>query len=119
MNTPFATRFIAAAAFGIATSGAAFAQEATYEYPQALSAVVSRSAVQAEAVQALASRSLRGTDAGYNVLKSSPVTLSRAEVKADLMAALAHGDIQRLTAESNAFSLELTGAQAPLVLAAR
>ena len=74
------TQSIIAAAI-LSISGAAFAQgEATYEYPQAVSASKSRAEVQAEARQARAAGQIVSGEA--NVAPSTFVaTKSRAEVR--------------------------------------
>lgn len=94
---------IAAIAVSFAATGAAFAQEATYELPQPATSSVTRAQVQADLAQARADGSLRVTEADYQ--KSAPFTsvLSRDAVRAETLAAIASGEVHLLNSEQNSF----------------
>ena len=102
MNT---TRLIAALAVSFVASGAAMAQEATYELPQASTSTVTRAQVIAELQQARADGSLRVTEGSTH--KSAPFVSqrSRADVQAETRAAAASGELRMLNRESNAFTV--------------
>lgn len=83
------TQLFAAIALTLAASGAAWAQEATYEYPQAVTAGKSRSQVQDELVAARADGSIKAYSKSYNPLAMAKSELSRAQVKNEAKTALA------------------------------
>ena len=89
-------------------AGTAFAQEATYDMPQPVASAVSRSAVQADLAAAKSHASLRGLNGLHNAAKAATSERTRAEVRSETLAAIASGEIQALTADSNAFVLHAT-----------
>lgn len=78
-----ATTTIAALGFAGAP---AFAQEATYEIPQASTSTVTRAQVQAELAQARVDGSMRVWSTTYNHLAAAKSVKSRADVRAELLA---------------------------------
>ena len=110
----------ALAAIGFAGSPA-FAQEATYEYPQAATSGVTRADVQAELAQAKRDGSMRVWSTSYNHMAAAKSIKSRAEVQAEVLngdraatAALAGED-----SGSFALSRQLRARPAGRVIAAR
>jgi hypothetical protein len=112
------TTLIAALAVSFAASGAALAQEATYEYPQAVVSTVTRAAVQADLAQARADGTLRVTEADFNRHTPSVTHLSRGAVKAELLAAIASGELQRLNRDHNGFDAPALATPAVVMTAA-
>ncbi len=100
-STLFAT-LAASVAVSLAASGAALAQEATYEYPQATASQTARAAVAAELKQARAEGRVLVGEA--EVRHSAPFIpgATRAEVKAQAVAALASGEFRNLHGEYTA-----------------
>ena len=82
------THLIAALAVSFAASGAALAQEATYDYPQATTSSVTRAQVQAELAAARADGSIKAWSISYNPLALAKSELSREAVKAQRHAGL-------------------------------
>jgi hypothetical protein len=78
------SHLIAALAVSFAASGAALAQEATYEYPQATVSAKTRAQVQAELFAARADGSIKAWSISYNPLALAKSELSREAVKAQL-----------------------------------
>lgn len=64
---------------------AAFAQEATPDYPQAVSSNVTRAQVQAELAQAKRDGSMRAWSTSYNPFAAARSLKTRDEVRAELM----------------------------------
>jgi len=79
-------------------SGTAHAQEATYDYPQAAASAKSRAAVMAEVVQARADGTLQVSEAGWPQVAFVPQK-SRAEVRAETLAAIRSGELRELNSE--------------------
>jgi hypothetical protein len=104
MNT---TKLIAALALSFAASGAALAQEATYEYPQASTSTVTRAQVLAELQQARADGTLHITEGQTHKPASFVAQRSRAEVRAEAKAAAASGESRLLNGETNAFEVAI------------
>lgn len=102
MNTT--TRLIAALSLSLAASGAALAQEASYDYPQAAHSQTTRAAVLADLRQAQAQGSMLINEAYVGQVPVNGSVVSRAAVRADTLAALASGQIAALTAEPSAFA---------------
>jgi hypothetical protein len=100
MNT---SKLIAALAFSLAASGAAFAQEATYEYPQVSTSTVSRAQVIAELQQARADGSHRVTEGDTHKPAVFVAQRSRADVRAETLAAVASGELRQLNRDTNSF----------------
>lgn len=85
MNTT-TTRIAALAAFAtlsLAAAGSAFAQEATYDYPQASTSTVTRAQVQAELAAARADGSMKVWSTQYNPLTVAQSLKTRDEVRAE------------------------------------
>ena len=116
MNT---TRIIAALALTFAAAGSAMAQEATYDYPQALSSQTTRAAVQAELQAARAEGSLIVNEASVGGATQFLAQRSRPAVKAEAVMALRSGQTQVLTAEPHDFTVAAAPASAMLILAKR
>jgi Domain of unknown function (DUF4148) len=93
MNTK---TFVIAAFAAVTTLGIspAFAGEATYDYPVALTSAVSRADVQAETVRARAAGLIAYGERNVVVADSGPA-LSRAQVKAETREAIRVGAIDR------------------------
>ena len=95
---------VAAATLALAGT-AAFAQEATPDYPQAVSSNVTRAQVQAELAQAKRDGSMRVWSTSYNPVAAARSLKTRDEVRTELMG----GDRALYTAlsgeDSGAFAL--------------
>jgi Domain of unknown function (DUF4148) len=102
MNT---TKLIAALALSFAASGAALAQEATYEYPQVSTSTVTRAQVIAELQQARLDGSYGVTERDTYKPAVFIAQRSRADVRAEAMAAAATGEQNHLHGETNAFDV--------------
>jgi hypothetical protein len=96
------TPVFAAIAITLAASGAAMAQEATYEYPQATTSSVSRAQVQAELAAARADGSIKAWSISYNPLALAKSELSREAVKAQRHAGLSNAVVGE---DSGSFAL--------------
>lgn len=116
MNT---TRIVAALALTFAAAGSAMAQEASYDYPQALSSQTTRAAVQAELRAARADGSLIVNEASVGGAARFLAQRSRPAVKAEAVLALRSGQSQALTAEPHDFTVDLTPTPAVVALARR
>ena len=107
----------AAVALTLAASGAAVAQEATYEYPQATASMTSkaaqttRAAVVAALKQARADGSVQTGEA--DVRQSMPFisTTTRARVHAQAIAARASGELRNAHGEYTAHPVVLSAAE--------
>ncbi|MBI5721826.1 MAG: DUF4148 domain-containing protein [Burkholderiales bacterium] len=91
------------AALAIGFGGAAFAQEATYEYPQATTSSVTRAAVLADLAQARADGTLQVSEANWPVLPVFVSQKSRAQVRGEAIVAAASGELQARTGEPQSF----------------
>jgi hypothetical protein len=100
MNT---TRLIAALAFSFAASGAALAQEATYELPQTSTSTTTRAQVLADLQQARTTGSHRVTEGENHKPAVFVAQRSRADVRAETQAAAASGELAQLNRETNSF----------------
>lgn len=100
MNARTST-LIAALALGF--GGAAFAQEATYDYPQPATSSVTRAAVLAELAQARADGTLQVTEANWPALPAFVAQKSRNDVRGEAIAARASGELQARTGEPQSF----------------
>lgn len=111
MNT---RTLIALATFAIAASaGNAFAQEATSDAWMNVVSTKTTAQVAAELKQARADGSIKAVSAGYvNPIVSQK---SRAEVRAEAVAAARSGELARIDAEAHSFDLQR--AASPLRLA--
>ena len=107
------------AAIGMAGT-TAFAQEATYDYPQAVSSNVTHAQVQAELAQAKRDGSMRVYSISYNHLAAAKSLKSRAEVQAEVLGTDHAAREAMLGEDSGAFALSRQPARnAGTVLAAR
>ncbi|MDO9093578.1 MAG: DUF4148 domain-containing protein [Rubrivivax sp.] len=114
------TTLFAALALTLAASGAALAQEATYEYPQQVTSQTSRANVMAEVQQARANGTLQINHEVANTRSTPAVsTLTRAEVKAQTLAAIASGEVAYLNRDNNDFQAKSFAAPAGVRMAAR
>lgn len=91
------------AALVLGFGGTAFAQEATYEYPQAVTVGASRAAVLAELAQARSEGTLQVGEANWPAAPAFMAQKSRAQVRAEAVAALASGDLLALHGEPHSF----------------
>jgi hypothetical protein len=109
------TALIAAIAATVAASGA-FAQEATYDYPQPIASTMTRAQVQSELTAARADGSIKAWSTTYNPLAMAQSTLSREAVKAQRHASLASAVLGE---DSGSFALSQpsSGRTAPAVVA--
>lgn len=76
---------VAISALGFATLTSAQAQEATPDYPQAVSSSLSRAQVQAELSQAKRNGAMRVWSTSYNHIAAAKSLKSRADVQAELL----------------------------------
>lgn len=106
---------IAAIAATVAASGA-FAQEATYDYPQPIASTMTRAQVQSELATARADGSIKAWSTTYNPLAMAQSTLTRVAVKAQRRASLASAVLGE---DSGSFALSQpsSGRTAPAVVA--
>ncbi len=116
MNT---TRLVAAIALTIAASGASFAQEATYDYPQAAVSQVSRSAVQADLNLARAEGKLLVSEASVGGPVLFLAQRSRETVRAEAQLALKTGSAKALSAEPQAFAVDFLPSVPSLTVASK
>ena len=111
MNTRTLITIAAFATFAV--SGSAFAQEATSDAWMNAAATKTRAQVGVELQQARADGSIKAGSAGYfNPIVSQK---SRAEVRAEVLAAARSGELSRIDAEAYAFG----DRHAPMPAAAR
>ena len=82
-----------------ASAGNALAQEVTYEYPQPISSQKTRADVLAELRQARADGTLFISEVESQPAKKIVSTVTRAEVKAQTLAAIASGELRDLHRE--------------------
>jgi hypothetical protein len=116
------TQVLATAAVGvIGFAGApSFAQEATYEYPQAASTNATRAQVQAELAQAKRDGSTRVWSTTYNHIAAAKSLKSRAEVQAEVLGTDRASSAAMLGEDSGSFALSRQPARGGVtVLAAR
>ncbi len=106
------------AVLALSFAGAAFAQEATYDYPQPVSVQKSRADVAAEVRAARADGTLAVTEADWPK-QTFTAQRTRADVRAEAVAAAQDGEWRELNGETNAFSVAVTPAKAPRVALAR
>lgn len=116
MNT---TRLIAAIAFTFAASGAAMAQEATYDYPQVVKSQVTRAEVLAQLQAARADGSLTVNEATVGATPSFMAQRSRPVVRAEAVLALKSGWAHALTAEPHAFTVAAAPVDVAVSLASK
>ncbi len=111
------TTLIAALVATFAATGA-MAQEATYEYPQAVESAKTRAQVLTELATARADGSIKAWSKSYNPLAMAQSTLSREAVKAQRQAGLASAVLGE---DSGSFALSQpsSGRTAPAVVAGR
>jgi len=110
---------LAALAVSFAASGAAMAQEASYDYPQPAATQKTRAEVVAELQQARAAGQVLVSEADYNREAPFVAQRSRAEVRAETLAAIASGELRELNRESNAFAPLQRHTPATTVVAAK
>ncbi len=109
----------AVAALGYAV-GPAFAQEATYEYPQAVAGSATRAQVQAELAQAKRDGSARVWSTTYNHMAAARSLKSRADVQAEVLGKDRDATATMLGEDSGSFALSRQPARRGFaVLAAR
>lgn len=109
----------AIAAVGFA-GAPAFAQQATYEYPQAADSVVSRAQVQAELTQAKREGTTRVWSTTYNHMAAAKSLKSRAEVQAEVLGTDRTATEAMLGEDSGSFAMSRQPARRGVtVLAAR
>ncbi|MBI5721382.1 MAG: DUF4148 domain-containing protein [Burkholderiales bacterium] len=107
------------AAIGFAGSPA-FAQEATYEYPQAAASSATRAEVQSELAQARRDGSMRVWSTTYNHMAAAKSTKSRAAVQAEVLGADRAATAALMGEDSGSFALSRQrGRQAGTMIAAR
>jgi len=95
------TTLVAALVLGF--GGSAFAQEATYEYPQAATVGVSRAAVLADLAQARSEGTLQVSEVNWPAAPAFVAQKSRAQVRDEAIAAVASGDVLARTGEPHSF----------------
>ena len=108
---------IAAVALSFAASGAAWAQQATYEYPQSILEGKTRAEVRAELIAARADGSIKVWSTSYNPLAVAKSQKSREQVQGER-----HSAQLSFTGEDSgsfALSSQQPAAQAPAVMAQR
>ena len=91
------------AALALTLAGTAFAQEATYEYPQAAVSQLTRAEVTAQVMQARADGTLRQNELQRQQYAPFVASLSRDEVRAQTLAAAANGELLAASRESSGF----------------
>jgi hypothetical protein len=116
MNT---TRLIAAIAITFAASGAAMAQQATYDYPQVVTSQVTRAEVLAQLQAARADGSLIVNEASVGTTPSFMAQRSRPLVRAEAVLALKSGLVNALTAEPHGFTVAAAPVDVAIALASK
>lgn len=111
------TPVFAAIAITLAASGAAMAQEATYEYPQAAVSSTTRAAVQAELQQARANGQLQVGEALVGPTTTFVAQRSREDVRTETRSARASGKLRALNEEAISFAPELARTPAARLVA--
>jgi len=116
------SNLLAALALSLVASGAALADGAEYDYPQAASAQSQTANTRAEVVAELKAARANGTvlaagEADYAQNTPFVSTRSRADVIAETRAAQASGELARLNSEAGYDLLARQSAQQPTVLA--
>lgn len=112
-----ATAAVAAIGFAGAPS---FAQEATYEYPQAAAGSATRAQVQAELAQARRDGSMRVWSTTYNHMAAAKSLKTRAAVQAEVLGADRAATAAMSGEDSGSFALSRQPARrSTAVLAAR
>ena len=103
-----------------AASTVALAQEATYDYPQAVTSNVTRAQVQAELAQAKRDGSIRVWSSSYNHMAAAQSLKARADVRAEVLSTN-RAEMAAVTGEdSGSFALSRKAVRsAGTVLAAR
>ena len=91
------------ASLAFAFAGTAFAQEATYEYPQAAVSQNSRAEVNAQVIQANLDGTLHQTELQSQQSAPFVAGLSRDDVRAETLAAAANGELRAAIRESSGF----------------
>lgn len=113
----FAT--VAVAALGV-VAVPSFAQQATYEYPQAVADSATRAQVQAQLAQAKRDGSTRVWSTTYNHMAAAKSLKSRAEVQAEVLGTDRASTAAMLGEDSGSFALSRQPARGGVtVLAAR
>ncbi len=103
----------------VAASGAAVAQEAIYEYPQALKSQTTRAAVLAELQAARADGTLQVHERSFHQEPRFVSQTSRDRVRAEARTARQSGQTAALTAEPQGFDGGLPLPQASVAMAAK
>lgn len=117
LSQVFATAAVAVIGFAGAPS---FAQEATYEYPQAVASDLTRAQVQTELAQARRDGSTRVWSTTYNHIAAAKSLKSRAEVQAEVLGTGRASTAVMLGEDSGSFALSRQPARGGVtVLAAR
>lgn len=106
------------AALVLSFAGAAFAQEATYDYAPVISVQKSRADVMAEVAAARAAGTLAVTEAEWPK-QAFVATRTRADVQAEAVAAAHDAEWRELNGETNAFSIAVVPAKAPRIALAK
>ena len=114
------TTLFAAVALSFAAAGASMAQEVTFDYPQPITSQKSRAEVIAELQQARADGTLQVDRDIYSPNRTpSMSTLTRAEVNAQTLAAIASGELAALNNEYNDYRVQIQAKSAPMQVVAR
>ena len=111
----FATR-LAALTVSLAAAGSAFADDPTVVPPQPASPTLTRAAVSLQYLQARAAGRLDRTEADRYRSERIEEPRSRADVKAETLAAIASGEILAMGAEPSTFGNPFQPARRPVVL---
>lgn len=91
------------ATLALAFAGSAFAQEATYELPQAAVSQMTRAEVKAQVNQARIDGTLLQSELQGQQHTPFVASLSRADVRAETLVAAANGELLALSREFNGF----------------
>ncbi len=117
LSQVLATAAVAVIGFASAPS---FAQQATYEYPQALAGSATRAQVQGELAQAKRDGTTRVWSTTYNHMAAAKSLKSRAEVQAEVLGVDRDSTATMLGEDSGSFALSRQPARrGATVLAAR
>lgn len=106
---------IATVVLSLAAAGSAFAESPTPE-SAVLHSSLTRAQVQADVQQARAAGTLVATELQLNQAADVRVSRSRDDVRAETLAAIASGEVQALSTESNAFGHPFVPARRASVL---
>lgn len=107
---------LAALALSLSAAGSAMAESPTVLAPQLSSSTLTRAEVQAGVLQARAMGQLLVGEAELNRGEAAVSLRSRTDVRNETLAAIASGEVQALSTETNAFGAPYTPTRRAIVI---